>query len=91
MSRQLFKEFEAYLPSSDLQDIYDQGVNLLRDDIIMIRKLLGTYNIKGQKKSELIKDYIAQWQHNIDDTVAGENKGRRAANIFIRQNIHRYL
>lgn len=61
------------------------GVNLLRDDIKYIRKMLVIHERHHHKA--ILKQYVEVWtkaMQECDNPLTADNIGRRAANSFLR-------
>jgi len=62
----------------------------LRDDRIFIRKCLS--NVSGAERLALVNEYLEQWQQAADAepiSFKKENKGRFAANTWLRTRVEK--
>lgn len=63
-----------------------QGLNLLKDDTIFLKRLVGL--IPWDERKRVLEKYVMTWlkaRDTCDIVYKRDNVGRRAANIWIRE------
>ena len=64
----------------------DKGLNLLKDDTIFLKRLVGL--IPWDERKVVLQKYAEIWLNGMntcDIVYRRQNMGRRAANIFLRE------
>lgn len=64
---------------------FQQGINLLRDDMIFIEKCLG--NIPPERHRLVMRDYLSIWNTKVAENKSAESTSinpRYEANVFLR-------